>query len=141
MSVQPPVVFAGPIVNGMADLIVVRDPAFAEQCVRWCRAERELADERTKSLALAQKYVAPPKATPPRPGGAKGKHIDERMLATIRDDPEAKYWSCRKWAYEVLHCSPSTVGGTRTWRLTCLPAREAERLARGKRLRRKRSAI
>jgi hypothetical protein len=65
---------------------------------------------------------------------AKGKRIDERMLATIRDNQEAMYWSGNQWA-EQLDCAKSTVVESRKWKTVCLPARERERLARGHRLR------
>jgi hypothetical protein len=39
----------------------------------------------------------------------EGKHIDARMLATIRDDSEAVYRSLNAWA-EQLTCAKSTVG-------------------------------
>jgi hypothetical protein len=68
------------------------------------------------------------------PSGVKGKRIDERMLATIRDDSEAMYWSSNRWAGR-LRCAASTVKESRTWKAVCMPARERERLARGKRLR------
>jgi hypothetical protein len=69
-----------------------------------------------------------------RSAKAKGKRIDERMLATIRDDNEALYWSSNKW-HEHLKCAPSTVKESRTWKKVCLPAREEERNRRGRRLR------
>jgi hypothetical protein len=67
---------------------------------------------------------------------AKGKHVDERMLSGIRDNAEALYWSSKQWA-DNLGCSKSTVIDSPTWKQTCKPARERERLSRGKRLRRK----
>src|SRR5262249_48233273 len=53
----------------------------------------------------------------------KGQHIQERMLATIRDNPEAVYWSARQWA-EHLSCAHSTVQGADAWIKNCRPARE-----------------
>jgi hypothetical protein len=70
-----------------------------------------------------------------RPGAAKGKRVDERMLAAIRDNQEAIYWSSSQWA-ENLKCSPSTVKESKTWKQTCSSARERARLASGRRLRR-----
>jgi hypothetical protein len=80
-------------------------------------------------------------ATPPPPAKqaakkTKGKRIDERMLAAIRDNPQSMYWSAATWKTN-LHCSKSTVIESKTWQQTCRPARERERLARGKRLRTK----
>jgi hypothetical protein len=69
-------------------------------------------------------------------GKTKGKHIDERMLAAIRDNPAALFWSSAQWA-ENLQCSKSTIVESKSWIETCRPKREAERLASGKRLRRK----
>jgi hypothetical protein len=66
----------------------------------------------------------------------KGKRIDEKMLAMIRDDSERMYWPAQQWA-DTLHCAKSTVLDTKSWREICKPARERERLSRGKRLRRK----
>jgi hypothetical protein len=70
----------------------------------------------------------------------KGKRIDERMLAVIREDPTAEYWSLNQWK-EKLECAKSTVHGTRTWQHTCKPMREAERLTRGHRLRKAKKRI
>jgi hypothetical protein len=78
-----------------------------------------------------------PAATPrPRAADTKGKRIDARMLAAIRDDAERVYWSAQQWA-DHLHCAKSTVLATDTWQKVCKPARERERLARGKQLRRR----
>ena len=66
----------------------------------------------------------------------KGKRIDERMLVTIRDNQEAMYWPSTQWC-EHLNCSASTVRESKTWKNICRTARERERLARGKRLRRR----
>jgi hypothetical protein len=64
----------------------------------------------------------------------KRKHVDERMLAAIRDNHEAVYWSAQQWA-DKLNCAKSTVVESKTWKQTCKSARERERLARGRRLR------
>jgi hypothetical protein len=79
--------------------------------------------------------VATQTETPPTDSNKKGKRIDERMLAAIRDEAEAVYWSAKEWAEEHLHCAKSTIVESRTWKQICMPARERERLARGKRLR------
>jgi hypothetical protein len=89
----------------------------------------QAADEPAGKAVAARKRSAPASAT-------KGKHIDERMLAAIRDDPERIYWSSPAWA-DYLDCGKTTVIESRTWRETCAPARARERLARGKRLRKK----
>ena len=70
------------------------------------------------------------------PQKRESKHIDARMLATIRDDPEAVYRSLNEWA-EQLTCAKSMVAACRTWKTVCRPARERERLSQGRRLRRK----
>ena len=67
------------------------------------------------------------------PQNRESKHIDARMLATIRDDPEAVCRSLNEWA-ERLTCAKSTVANCKTWKTVCRPARERERLARGRRL-------
>jgi hypothetical protein len=46
-------------------------------------------------------------------GSTKGKRIDERMLATIRDNSEAVYRSGNEWA-DSLRCAKSTVLETQT---------------------------
>jgi hypothetical protein len=80
---------------------------------------------------------ATPTPPGPLPANTKGKLIDPRMLAQLRDNTESRYWSSQQWA-DNLSCGKSTVIGTKTWQTICKPARERERLARGKRLRRKR---
>jgi hypothetical protein len=91
------------------------------------------AVEMLDRLAAAIHDKAPP-ADPPKK--TKGKHIDERMLGVIRDNSEAMYWSSPQWA-DNLGCGKSTVIESKTWKQTCRPTRERERLARGKRLRQK----
>jgi hypothetical protein len=78
----------------------------------------------------------PTQCMPAKPQKTKGKGIDERMLATIRDDSELIYLSSHQWAMR-FGCSHSTVLGTKTWKQSCKPARERDRLARGKRLRKR----
>jgi hypothetical protein len=66
---------------------------------------------------------------------ARGKWINERMLAKIQKEPEALYWSANMWANH-LNCAASTVKESITWKKVCLPAREEERnCRRGRRLR------
>jgi hypothetical protein len=71
------------------------------------------------------------KATTIRPekGDAKGKRINERMLAEIRDHPtESLQRSLRDWA-GLFGCSPSTVKDTDAW-ATLRQQREGAKLAR-----------
>jgi hypothetical protein len=42
--------------------------------------------------------------------------IDARMIAVCQKDPEAQYWSKRKWA-DTLSCSPSGIQGAKTWKV------------------------
>jgi hypothetical protein len=86
--------------------------------------------------AVESREALPP--APTRRGGAKGKRIDERMLATIRDDKEALYWTCREWA-DFLRCHHTTVAGTKTWKEVCLRAQEIARQTNGKRMHRRRN--
>ena len=44
----------------------------------------------------------------------KGKHINERMLARLHEEPTSVGWSAEKWA-TVMECSKSTVQDTRAW--------------------------
>jgi hypothetical protein len=99
--------------------------------------EAELLDTATQQPAGDSQPPAPEPRVAEKPAKqAKGKHIDERMLAALRDKPESLYWSANQWK-DHLHCSKSTVIDSKTWKQTCKPARERERLARGKRLRTK----
>ena len=66
------------------------------------------------------------------PQERESNQIDARMLATIRDDPEAVYRSLNEWA-EQLTCAKSMVAACRTWKTVCRPATERERLSRGRR--------
>jgi hypothetical protein len=60
---------------------------------------------------------------------AKGKRINERMLAEMRDHPtESLKRSIRDWA-DLFGCSTSTVQGTEAW-ATLQQQREAAKLAR-----------
>ena len=64
------------------------------------------------------KGSAPPTTAEfPLPTNHKGKQIDARMLAMIRDDSESIYWSAEEWA-KKLRCSKSTVVATKTWKET-----------------------
>jgi hypothetical protein len=76
----------------------------------------------------------PPASGVQAPPRAKGKRINERMLATIQSHEEAVYWSARRWSKQ-LKCTHSTILDTPTWKKVCRPARERERLSRGHRLR------
>jgi hypothetical protein len=65
----------------------------------------------------------------PEKAGAKGKRINERMLAEIRDHPtESLNRSLRDWA-DLFGCSPSTVQNTDAW-ATLHQQREGAKLAR-----------
>jgi hypothetical protein len=84
-----------------------------------------------------------PSPTPPaeqaaQTAKAKGKRVDERMLAAIRDNSERMYWSGKQWA-DALDCAKSTVIESPTWKQTCAPARERARRATGKRIRKKKT--
>jgi hypothetical protein len=75
------------------------------------------------------------RGTRKRPPRAKGKRINERMLAKIQADRESLYWSSNVWK-DHLSCAASTVKGSKTWKTVCLPAREeARRRRHGRRLR------
>ena len=53
----------------------------------------------------------------PAPRRGKGKHINERMLAELRDNPTSCLWSAQAWA-DRFKCSKSTIAGTKTWKVT-----------------------
>lgn len=94
------------------------------------RAIRAMEDRLRKLIPDADS----PKKKARQTNKAKGKRIDERMLAAIRDNKEALYWSSNAWKTH-LDCAASTVKESRTWKTVCLPAREEERNRRGHRLR------
>jgi hypothetical protein len=98
-------------------------------------ATLSLAERERKLAALRADSGTETPLAAHRPS-AKGKGIDEKMLAAIRDDERALYLSINQWA-DKLRCSKSTVAGTKTWKQLCRPKRELERLSRGQRLRRK----
>ncbi|HEY7154767.1 MAG TPA: hypothetical protein VH575_12465 [Gemmataceae bacterium] len=117
---------------GTGEYLTTQDPFLIRTLEQGFTAQLTIA----RALQGVGATVHPPAATR-RP--SRGKHIDAEMLRTIRDRPEAAYWTARQWA-EHLGCGKSTVGETNTWRTHCRLARERERLARGQRLRRSRTA-
>jgi hypothetical protein len=69
--------------------------------------------------------------------GAKGKLVNERMLATIKKDPGSISWSAQEWA-DHLKCGKATVVESQTWKDTVRAARaieKAERITRRRKLR------
>jgi hypothetical protein len=57
----------------------------------------------------------------------KGKHIDERMMKKLLENPASVNWTAEDWAKE-LQCSKSTIHAARTWEtiLIARKLREAE---------------
>jgi hypothetical protein len=110
-------------------------PAYfaAWTAVNECAVLEGLRRQLAEALGHAARTAVQAQSSPIRKA-TKGKRIDEKMLATIRDNPEAIYWSSGKWKIH-LKCAKSTVVGTQTWKTNCKCARERERLARGYRLR------
>jgi hypothetical protein len=101
------------------------------EAISFKRLAELLEIEPTATVPPKRVAVAPTKHRKKR---VKGKRIDERMMAIIRDNEESIYWSSNEWAWH-LKCAGSTVKESRTWKTVCNPARERERLARGRRLR------
>jgi hypothetical protein len=66
-----------------------------------------------------------------RTGGNSGgrKMINERMIATLKSNPEAMNWSAQRWADE-LKCSKSSVAETDTWKTTLRAMKARERAER-----------
>jgi hypothetical protein len=84
----------------------------------------ELAGEAVRGSAGAVRDSLPAGST-----RGKGKMIDERMLAEIRDNPGSLRWSAQKWA-DRFKCSKSTIAGTKTWKDTIRLMRIQERCER-----------
>ena len=62
----------------------------------------------------------------------KGKHINERMLAMLQQNPDSVNWSSKRWS-EALDCSKSTIAGTLTWKNIILAMRALEKAERQQR--------
>jgi hypothetical protein len=109
----------------------------------WTPSSALEIEARKKLAGLLPVAAVEPQAVPNKPPKVanvrqkEGAGINARMLAKIQVDTEAMYWSINQWV-DYLGCSKSTVAGTDTWKKVCLPARERERLARGKRHRKPR---
>jgi hypothetical protein len=81
------------------------------------RLEREIRGEDLDPSAteakVEQEVSAAPATGEPE---TKGKRINERILATVQQNPDSVGWAIREWATH-LGCSISTIQATRAWEM------------------------
>jgi len=72
------------------------------------------ADAVARVLAEFCYRMSPAPSDTATPKVVRKKGIDARMVAKLYQSPEARDWSCQRWA-DYLGCSKSTVGKSKTW--------------------------
>lgn len=80
-------------------------------------AQWELDSEREfLNIPLVGNVVDSDSKKPKKKANGPKMTVHKRMILEVADNPDAAYLTASKWA-EMLHCAPSTVKGTKAWKM------------------------